>query len=787
MYTPNRVRCYTPESVSGRSIWPSAALVSAVLCLLITPAATGQNQDGNAATAGSPELLQATTTRYCLACHNDRTLTAGLSLAGVDGTDIAGHAPVLERVLRKLRAGDMPPAGRPRPEASAVAALTSWLETALDGVAAAAPNPGAPAIHRLNRAEYRNAVRDLLALDLDHARDLPADNSGYGFDNIGDVLTVSPLHVERYVGAARRISRLALGQLTPRPVVERYEATRGAGDAIDALPPNTRGGMLFRHYFAFDADYVLTVRVGGRRATGMSAPRLDVRVDGRRVRLFEADFDPEEASQETRNFQVRVPVTAGEHEIAAGFLTEYARSEGDATANAYRVDYVLVDGPYDATGSGNTKSQRRVFVCQPAAAQPEEQCAREILAGLARRAYRRPVAASDIDPLIDLFRMGRADGGSFEAGIEMALSGVLVSPSFLFRAPAVPADAVPGSVYRLSDIDLASRLSFFLWSSIPDESLLELAEQGELSDPDVLAAQVERMLADPKAQALIDNFGGQWLHLRNVADWRPDPERFRRFNDSLRYAFQRETELFLAHLIREDRSVLELIDADYTFLNEPLAEFYGIDGVRGGYFRRVPLAGTGRGGVLTHGSILMVTSYPTRTSPVLRGKWVLENLLGAPPPPPPPDVPELETGDEGSAASLREALERHRASPACAACHASLDPLGFALENFDAVGAFRTEEEEGVPVDPSGALPDGTLIDGPDGLRRVLLGRRHEFVETLAAKLLTYALGRGLESYDQPAVREIRRRTEAGDYRFSALVSAIVDSVPFRFRRAPEP
>ena len=787
MYTPTRVRCYTPDSVSGRRVFPAAAGVSAVLCLLTAPAATAQNPAGQPAAPGSPELLQATTARYCLACHNDRARTAGLSLAGVDGTNVAGHAPVLERVFRKLRAGDMPPAGRPRPDGATVAALTSWLETALDGAAAAAPNPGAPAIHRLNRAEYRNAVRDLLALDLDHARDLPADDAGYGFDNIGDVLTVSPLHVERYVGAARRISRLALGQLTPRPVVERYEATRGAGDAIDGLPPNTRGGILFRHYFAFDADYAITVRVGGRRATGMPAPRLDVRVDGRRVRLFEADFDPAEANQETRNFQVRLPITAGEHEIAAGFLAEYARSEGDVATSAYRVDYVLVDGPYDAAGSGDTASQRRVFTCRPADRATEEPCAREILTALARRAYRRPVNPSDIDPLIDLFRIGRSDGDSFEAGIEMALSGVLVSPGFLYRAPAVPGDAAPGSVYRLSDLDLASRLSFFLWSSVPDEDLLELAEQGRLSDPDVLAAQVDRMLSDRKAQALIENFGGQWLHLRNVADWRPDPDRFREFNDALRYAFQRETELFLIHLIREDRSVLELIDADYTFLNEPLAEFYGIDGVRGGYFRRVPLAGTGRGGVLTHGSILMVTSYPTRTSPVLRGKWVLENLLGAPPPPPPPDVPELDTGEEGSAGSLREALERHRANPACAACHASLDPLGFALENFDAVGAFRTEEEAGVPVDPSGALPDGTLIDGPDGLRRVLLNRRQEFVETLAGKLLTYALGRGLESYDQPAVREIRRRTEAGDYRFSALVSAIVDSVPFRFRRAPEP
>ena len=785
MYTPNRVRCYTPASVSGRRIVPAAAVVSAAI-YLAAPAAQAQNQSPDPEASGGPDLLRTTVTRYCLACHNDRSAIAGLSLAEVDGTAVAAHAPVLEKVLRKLRAGDMPPAGRPRPDAAAVESLTAWLATALDGAAAAEPNPGTPAIHRLNRVEYRNAVRNLLALDLDHARDLPADNAGYGFDNIADVLTVSPLHIERYVGAARRISRLALGRLTPRPVVERYEATRGAGDAIDRLPPNTRGGILFNHYFAFQADYAITVRVRGRRANAMPAPRLDVRVDGRRVRLFDADFDPAEANQETRNFQVRLPITAGEHEIAAGFLTEYARSEGDVATNGYSVDYVLVDGPYDAAGSGETASHRRIFTCRPAAGEPEEPCAREILSTLARRAYRRPVTEGDIDPLIDLFRMGRADGDSFDAGIEMGLSGVLVSPSFLFRSPAAPDDATPGSVYPLSDLDLASRLSFFLWSSIPDEALLELAEQGRLSDPAVLAAQVGRMLAHPKAQALIENFGGQWLHLRNVADWRPDPERFGDFDDSLRYAFQRETELFLADLIRADRSVLDLIDADYTFLNERLARFYGIDGVRGGYFRRVPLADTGRGGVLTHGSILMVTSYPTRTSPVLRGKWVLENLLGTPPPPPPPDVPELETGEEGSAGSLREALERHRASPACAACHARLDPLGFALENFDAVGAFRTEED-GVAVDPSGALPDGTLIDGPGGLRQVLLGRREEFVETLAGKLLTYAVGRGLESYDQPAVREIRRRTEAADYRFSALVSAIVDSVPFRFRRVPEP
>ncbi len=753
--------------------------------LSVPPPAAAQNETRD--TDPGPRLLQDTVRHYCLACHNDRTLTAGLSLQDVDGDRVAAHAPVLEKVFQKLRAGEMPPAGRPRPDTVVATTLAAWLETALDREAAANPNPGAPAIHRLNRAEYRNAVRDLLGLDLDHARDLPADDSGYGFDNIGDVLTVSPLHVEQYVAAARRVSRLAVGNLAPRPVVERYEPPDGTTDeAIDGLPPDERGGILFRHYFAFDADYTLTVRVRGRRTTGMPAPRLDVRVDGRRVRLIDADFDPEEANQLTRNFELRLPLPAGEHEIGAGFLTEYARSEDGAETNDYSVDYVLVEGPYDAAGPGETDIQRRIFVCRPAANEPEEPCARRILQRLARRAYRRPVAEADLDPLLDLFAMGRADGERFEDGIEMALSGVLVSPSFLFRAPRAPEDADPGSAYPLSVIDLASRLSFFLWSSIPDEELLDLAERGRLRDPPVLAGQIARMLADPKAGALVENFGGQWLHLRNVAGWTPDPVRFADFDDSLRYAFERETTLFLDHLIREDRSVLELIDADYTFLNERLAGFYGIEGVNGGYFRRVPLADTARGGILTHGSVLMVTSYPTRTSPVLRGKWVLENLLGAPPPPPPPDVPALDAGAETSAGSLREALERHRANPACAACHAKLDPLGFALENFDAVGAYRTEDE-GVAVEASGALPDGTLVDGPAGLRRVLRDRRDEFVETLAAKLLTYAVGRGLESYDQPAVREIRRRVEAEDYRFSALVSAIVDSVPFRLRRIPEP
>ena len=749
--------------------------------------ASGQTPVPSDGAAG--QLLDTTLDQYCTTCHNDRSLRAGLSLESVRGDDVAAHTTVLEKVLRRLRTGEMPPPSRPRPSESTTAQLVTWLETSLDRVARDAPDPGAPAIHRLNRAEYRNAVRDLLGIDLDHARDLPADDSGYGFDNIGDVLTVSPLHIEKYVSAARRVSRLAVGTSTPRPIVVKYTPASGTrNEAIAGLPPNQRGGTLFRHFFPFDADYTITVRIRGGRVAHMPAPQLDVRVDGERVRLFEADYETNEANQGTRNYEVSVTLPAGDHTIGAGFLTEYAtdpQNPRDRQSAGYSVDYVLVGGPFEATGVGQGESQQRIFVCRPEPGSAEEPCARRILSTLARRAYRTPVTPRDIDPLILLFTEGRADGGSFEHGIEMGLSGVLVAPRFLFRAPVVPDGGRPGEVYRLSDLDLASRLSFFLWSSIPDEELLSLAEEGVLSQPPVLAGQITRMIADPKSRALVDNFGGQWLHLRNVADWTPDPERYRGFDESLRYAFQQETELFLEHLIREDRSVLDLINADYTFVNERLADFYGIEGVEGGYFRRVSLEGTNRGGVLTQASVLMVTSYPTRTPPELRGKWVLENLLGAPPPPPPPDVPALTDAAETSAGSLREALEQHRADPACAVCHTRMDPLGFALESFDAVGRFRTADN-GVMIDDSGALPDGTPVNGPSGLRDVLMARRVEVVETLAEKLLTYAIGRGLEASDRPAVREIRRRVESEDYRFSALVAGIVDSVPFRMRRIPE-
>ena len=737
------------------------------------------------------QILDNTLQQYCVVCHNETLRTADFSLEGVTASELSKHTSALEKVLRRLASGEMPPTGMPRPSESARLELVSWLEARLDEHASDNPNPGSPAIHRLNRAEYSNAIRDLLGIDLDHSEDLPADDSGYGFDNIGDVLTVSPLHIEKYISAARRASRLAVGTLTPKPIVERYAPQAGTqNEAIDGLPQNERGGILFKHVFPFYADYTITIRVRGRRMPHMPSPQLDVRVDGERIKLIDSAFSNLEAQQGTRLYEIPLTIEAGEHEIAAGFLNEYlipeTSSEGDLnSAFNYSVDYALIGGPYATTRVGIKESQERIFICRPADVDQEEDCARKILSNLARRGYRGPVTPEDINPLIALFSEGRKDGGSFEHGIEMALSGLLVSPRFLYRSPALPEGGNVNEIYELSDIDLASRLSFFLWSSIPDEELLLIAEEGNLKKPEILSAQIDRMLTDPKARALVDNFGGQWLHLRNVQDWTPDPERYDYFDNSLRYAFQQETELFIANMIKEDRSILDLIDADYTFVNEQLAEYYGIDGVEGGYFRRVPLVGTGRGGLLGQGSILMVTSYPTRTSPVLRGKWVLENLLGSPPPPPPPDVPALDDSAEISAGSLREALEQHRANAACAVCHDRLDPLGFALESFDAVGRKRVTEH-GLEVDDTGSLPDGTVVDGIDGLRNVLMMRKDEFVETFAEKLLTYAIGRGLEPSDRSTLREIRRIVEASDYRFSALVGGIVGSVPFRMRSVPE-
>jgi cytochrome c553 len=725
--------------------------------------------------------LESTANRYCVTCHNDKLRTAGLSLASV----ASAPPDTLEKVLRKLRSGEMPPAGMPAPDAATRSSVVHALETQLDRLAAEHPNPGAPGIHRLNRAEYRNAVRDLVGLDMDHGANLPPDDSGYGFDNIADVLTVSPLHMEKYLASARRIARLALGTLKPSVSSERMTPPAGtANDAIDTLPPRERGGILFRRYFPFDAEYSFVLRVRGNPAPGFPPAKLDLRIDGRRVKLFDAAIDTAEANQGTRNFQLRLRLAAGDHIVGAGFLTESVQVEGGPgggpgnaqppSANGLSIDYVTVGGPYNPTGPGNTESRRRILIC----GQHDEICARQILSSLARRAYRRPVTEADLAPLLKLFTNGRADGNNFESGIELALTGILVSPDFLFRTEHTP----PGVTTKVSDLELASRLSFFLWSSIPDEELLRTAEAGKLSDPAVLEAQVHRMLSDPKSQAFEDNFAGQWLHLRNVAGWKPDREKYPQFDEALRDAFERESELFFSNIMREDRSVLEFIDADYTFLNERLARHYGIPGVKGSYFRKVDLKDEHRGGVLSQGAILLVTSYPTRTSPVLRGKWILENIFGSPPPPPPPNIPPLADSASNSARSLREQLEKHRADRACASCHARLDPLGFSLEQYDAIGRFRTEED-GATIEASGALPDGTALNGIEGLKKVVLSRRDEFVECLAAKMLTYALGRGLESYDQPAVRAIRRQAAGEDYRFSSMILGIVNSVPFQMRK----
>ncbi len=746
-----------------------------------------------------PLRIEDAVENYCIDCHADDAKAGGISLEHASSSNIASQAPLLEKVLHKLRAGEMPPPGSAGPDKAQRAALIQWLETELDKNAAAHPNPGAPAIHRLNKAEYSNAVRDLLGLDMDNAAGLPADDSGYGFDNIGDVLTVSPLHMEKYVSNARRISRLAVGTLRASASVAKYPAKIPQSDSLDSMPLNERGEVQLNHYFPFDAEYSVLVRVRGNPAAGLPPPKLDIRLDGHRIQMVDADIDTAEANQGTRNIEMRMPLQAGPHIIAAGFLTESAKLEtgggggrGNAPApspNTVSVEYISVGGPYNPDGPGETESRKRIFLCHPATVDQEGVCARQIFTSLAHRAYRRPVTATDTDPLMKLFAAGRAAGSddhrSFDSGIEMGLSGILVSPEFLFRVEKAPASASKGGSYHLPDLDLASRLSFFLWSSIPDEELLGLAERGKLHDPGILEAQVKRMLADPKSNALVLNFAGQWLRLRNVEDWKPDPDKFKDVDETLRNTFERETELFFESIVHEDHSILDFIDADYTYLNERLARYYGIPGVKGSYFRRVALKGPERGGILTQASILMVTSYPTRTSPVLRGKWILESILDSPPPPPPPDVPPLDDAANNSAKSLRETFAKHRANPACASCHARLDPLGFSLENFDAAGKYRTQEGDG-PIDASGNLPDGTAIDGVKGLKALLLSRKDEFVEGFASNLLTYALGRGLESYDQPVVRDIRRQAAANGYKFSSIVLAIANSVPFEMRRVPE-
>jgi hypothetical protein len=763
----------------GKLRWAHRLKACATVALFVS---IGHTQEPAPADTAAAVLNQ-----YCLGCHNARLKTAGLALDPAALSDAGAHAEVWEKVAAKLRSGDMPPAGAPRPAAAAYDAVASFLEAELDRAAAASPNPGTlPLVRRLTRTEYRNVIRDLLLIEdppreMDYEVLLPADNASSGFDNIADLLFVSPAIMERYLDAARKISRLAVGDMS-MPVMVNFHriSEEWPQDArAEELPFGTRGGLGVRSYFPLDAEYQIDVEI-----TGAQEHQLEISVDGERVDLA--------AAARGRQQQFRVPVQAGPHLLGVTFVqrTEAAdenlvrpRMRGTGTQGA--VSEVRISGPYHPTGPGDTPARRRLFVCRPAGADAEEPCARRILATLARRAYRRPVTEADLEPLLAFYRAGRAEGG-FDAGVQRALERALVSPQFLFRIEREPEQARPGAAFRVSDVELASRLSFFLWSSAPDDELLDAAEAGRLHDPAVLRAQTARMLRDPRSQALVDNFAAQWLQLRQLSAAAPDILKFRDYDQTLVRAFQRETELFLDSVLREDRSILELITANYTFLNGRLAEHYGIPHIQGSFFRRVTFPpDSPRGGLLGQGGILTLTSYPTRTSPVLRGKYVLENLLAAPPPPPPPDVPALKTESEtpGQDLPMREAMTLHRASPACSGCHARMDPIGFALENFDAIGQWR-EKDGGQAIDASGALPDGTKFTGLQGLKEYLARRPDAFATAAAEKLLMYALGRNVQYFDRPAIRAIVRAAARENYTFASLVQGVAASAPFQMRLA---
>ena len=778
----------------------AVTLLAALTATLSLSAAQGSRP--HSAGAGLSSDDQALVRRYCVSCHNDRLKTANLTLETVSAEPIGSSPAVWEKVVRKLRSGAMPPAGRPRPEKALNDAFAGRLEAALDDNAELRPNPGRTGVHRLNRAEYANAIRDLLNLETDVSTLLPADNAAFGFDNIADMLTMSTGLLERYLSAASRISRLAVGDMTIKPTVEFYDVSRYfvQDDRVNEdLPFGTRGGLSVRHYFPVDADYSVRVHLQRRRPSGQE---IDVRLDGQRIKTFvvaprNRAADEAEGPSGDGEMQVRVPVRAGARVISVSLARKAAVPEGLGPAQlpvanisfAGRVgaetgiEKIEVGGPYDTQGPGDTPSRRQIFTCRPPERSSGDDCARQILTRLARRAYRHPPSEKDVRRLLDFYKDARAPHG-FEAGIQASLERLLVDPQFLFRVERDPRPAGQ-SAYRLSDFELASRLSFFLWSSIPDDELLAVAERGQLKTPAALKTQVQRLLADPRSTALVRNFAAQWLYLRNVKAAAPDVNAFPMFDDNLRQAFQRETELFVASQLRDDLSVVNLLTADYTFVNERLARHYGIPNVYGSHFRRVTLPDETRRGLLGQGSILMVTSYATRTSPVVRGKWLLENILGAPPPAPPPDVPDLpKEGEGGMPASVRERMEKHRSNPVCASCHAQMDPLGFALENFDAVGRWRTADEGNTRIDASGMLPDGTKFVGPAELRQVLAGRRDEFARTVIEKMLVYALGRGLEYYDMPTVRRIQRDAASADYRWSSLVQSIVQSTPFQMRRS---
>jgi hypothetical protein len=761
----------------------------------------------------TPTPARALVSTYCVTCHNERTKTANLLLDKTDD-QVAHASDTWEKVVVQLRSRAMPPPNMPRPDNATYDAVAAWLESELDRAAAARPNPGRPAgLHRLNRTEYANAVRDLLGVEIDPSSLLPPDAQAHGFDTNADALGVEPALLERYLTAAAKIARVAVGDPTIRPTVERYTAVKGNTNEQtwlwqterlgESFSLGSRGGVAARHYFPVDGEYVLRVRLLRTYAgviRGLNAlANIEVRVDGARVGQFTIGggaAEPRDNADEM--LQVRAQLTAGVHDVLATIVkTEGIKAEGlgparipiwnregDVNGAELAISSLLVDGPYNGRVPNDSPSRRRIFGCRPADAGEETACATRIVSTLARAAYRRPLTRGDVDTLMEFFQRGRAER-DFDNGIRAALERLLTSPDFLFRIETDPEKVAPGTAYRLSDVELASRLSFFLWSSSPDEELLDLAIRGALGDPGVLDRQVRRMLAEPRARgALVDNFFGQWLQTRNVWLLTPDANtKFPWFDDNLRSAMVREIELFLDDQLKADRGIAELLTADTTFLNEQLARHYGIAGVYGSHFRRVTLTDENRWGLLGKASVLAVTSYPTRTSPTIRGKWLLENILAAPVPPPPPNAnTNLDESKLGKSTTVREMLEQHRANPVCASCHARMDPLGFSLENFDAVGQWRTMDGD-APIDATGVLLDGTKVDGPAALRRALIAQNEQFVRTVTGKLLTYAIGREIVNADAPAIRAIVRAAAADDYRWSSTILAIVKSPPFQMRR----
>jgi hypothetical protein len=723
--------------------------------------------------------------RYCVGCHNEKTRAGNLAIDKLDLAHPGNNAESWEKVVRKIRAGMMPPAGMPRPDRATLDDFASKLELALDSAAAAKPNPGTTGLHRLNRTEYANSIRDLLDLEIDPSTLLPADDSSEGFDNIADALAISPALLERYVATATKLSRLAVGDpgTTPSTVTYRVPSDLSQSDHIEGLPLGTRGGILVHNVFPLDAEYAIKIHAKaaniGLGSPGFLDNELEVTLNGERIKLSKA----------AGTLDLRLPIKAGPQELGVAFINKNPPGADDIWQifpNNSGVQSVAITGPFNPTGAGDTPSRRRIFVCRlaastdPAASKEEDElaCAKKILSTLARRAYRSPLSDSDLETLIGFYRSGRRDA-SFDAGIQEALARVLIDPRFVFRFERQPATVAAAAVYRISDLELASRLSFFLWSSIPDDELLNLAIQNKLHEPAVLERQTRRMLADPRSEMLATNFAGQWLYLRELKNQRPlSPA----FNENLREAFRHETELLFESIVREDRNVVDLLNTDYTFVDERLAAHYGMPGVHGSQFRRVAIQDDARRGLLGQSSFLLVTSVANRTSPVARGKWILENILDSPAPLPPPNVPPLK-GDEGTPqpTSLRQRMEEHRKNPTCAACHKIMDPIGFSLDNFDLIGTWRADDS-GEPIDATGQLVDGTKLNGPASLRNALLSRSDVFVRTTTEKLLTYATGRALKYYDMPVVRSIARDAAQDGNRFSALIQGIVKSDPFQMR-----